>query len=322
LERRVNVKIGKHEIAGASPVYFIAEAGVNHNGDLALAKKLIDAAAEAGADCVKFQTFRASEIVTAEAPKAAYQLLSTDKRESQHAMLEKLELPKSSFKELMEHCRKARIQFLSTPYNYGDVDLLDDLGVDAFKIASGQLTETPFLQYVAKKKKPVILSSGMATMADVREAVAAVGKTPAILLQCTTDYPAREADANLNVLTTFQQSFDIPIGYSDHTVGDVAILGAVALGARVIEKHFTLDKKMVGPDHACSIEPHELKDLISRIRLLEKALGSREKFPSDSEKKNAAGMKRSLVARQKIRRGDVFKAEKPSCLEIFLNLIN
>ncbi len=308
-ERVISVRIGKKEISAKSPVYVIAEAGVNHNGDIKLAKKLIEEAAKAGADCVKFQTFKASEIVTADAPKAAYQLLSTDKKESQHAMLEKLELPKEAFKELMDHCKKEGIQFLSTPYNFNDVDMLSSIGVEAFKIASGQLTETPFIEYAAKKGKPLILSTGMAAMGDVKAAVRALGKTPAILLQCTTDYPAKVEDANLNVITTFQKEFTFPIGYSDHTTGDTTILGAVALGARMIEKHFTLDKKMDGPDHACSVEPAELKELIAKIRELEKAMGSAEKFLSATEKKNAVGMKRSIVAKRAIRKGEKITAD-------------
>jgi N-acetylneuraminate synthase/N,N'-diacetyllegionaminate synthase len=307
-----SVKIGRRDISAASPVYFIAEGGVNHNGNVDLAKKLIEEAKKAGADCIKFQTFKAEEIVTATAPKAEYQLASTDPRESQLDMLRKLELPKSSYKDLMRYCAKVGIDFLSTPYNFNDVDFLDEMNVDAFKIASGQLTEYPFLKYVAKKKKPVILSTGMSTLKDVKEAIKtirAAGLKDVVLLQCTTNYPSLLEDAHLRVISTFQKEFGIPVGYSDHTVGNVAILGAVALGARVIEKHFTLDKKMPGPDHVCSSEPQELSAVIRMIRDLETALGSSDKFLAPIELKNARGMKRSIVSVREIPKGSKIPAE-------------
>lgn len=302
----MKIKIGKKFISQESPVYVIAEAGVNHNGDVGLAKKLIEQAKEAGADCVKFQTFKGEDIVTKSAPKADYQLKVTDPIESQLAMLKKLELPKEAYLDLMAHCRKVDIQFLSTPYGFHDVDFLDGLGVEFFKVASGQCTELPLLEYIAKKKKPIILSTGMTTMEDCREAVKAIrraGLAEIVLLQCTTNYPSLIEDANLRVIPTLIKEFDIPIGYSDHTTDNVGILGSIALGACVIEKHFTLDRNMTGPDHSSSVEPIEFKKLIEQIRRMEKALGSSEKFLTAAEKKNATGMKRSLTAVKMIPRG-------------------
>jgi N-acetylneuraminate synthase/N,N'-diacetyllegionaminate synthase len=307
-----SIQIGSRSIGATDPVYIIAEAGVNHNGDITLAKKLIEEAKGAGADCVKFQTFKAEEIVTSKAPKADYQLGSTDPKESQFSMLKKLELPKESFQELMRHCQKVGIQFLSTPYSFNDIDLLDKLGVPAFKVASGQLTEIPFLQYMAKKGKPIILSTGMATLAEIRESIDALqkdGHTDIILLQCTTNYPSKKEDTHLKVITTFQNEFGIPVGYSDHTVGPVAILGAVTLGACVIEKHFTLDKNLPGPDHASSIEPAELKDMVELIRDMSLSLGTGEKTPTPVEIKNAQGMKRSLTSTQLIPKGTQIEAQ-------------
>ncbi|MCB4755555.1 MAG: N-acetylneuraminate synthase [Elusimicrobia bacterium] len=303
------VKIGKRQLSADDPIFIIAEAGVNHNGDLALAKRLVEEAKRAGADCVKFQTFKAEEIVTHGAPKANYQLRSTDPTVSQLNMLKKLELPKEAFSKLIRHCKAMEIQFLSTPYSFHDIDLLDELGVEAFKVASGQLTEWPFLTYMARKGKPMIISTGMSTLEDVRGAVQAVrqgGNEEFILLQCTTNYPSQLEDAHLRVIETLKNEFHVPVGYSDHTVGSLAILGAVALGASVIEKHFTLDRHMPGPDHSSSIEPKELSQLVQQIRDLEKALGNRDKMLSPIEIKNAAAMKRSLVSAQFIARGTRF----------------
>jgi N,N'-diacetyllegionaminate synthase len=300
------VQIGRRLVGPGQSCFIIAEAGVNHNGDMKQAKRLVDEAKKVGADCVKFQTFRAEEIVTSKAPKAEYQLRVTDPAESQLAMLKKLELPKESFAELLAYCNQVEIQFLSTPYSFHDVDLLAEIGVEAFKIASGQLTELPFLSYVARQRKPMILSTGMATLQDVREAVDAIraaGLEDMVLLQCTTNYPARIEDANLRVITTLSQEFKVPVGYSDHTVEEEAVLGAVALDACVIEKHFTLDRRLAGPDHSSSLEPAEMARLVQGVRIMEKALGRAEKIPAQAEVRNAAGMKRSLASTQVIFKG-------------------
>jgi N,N'-diacetyllegionaminate synthase len=301
-----NKSLSARLLSAESPVFFIAEAGVNHNGDVAMAKRLIDAAKEAGADCVKFQTFKASEITTAGASKANYQLKSTDPKESHFDMLKKLELPEAAFADLKRHCERQGIFFMSTPYNFPDVDLLERIGVEAYKIASGQLTESPFISYVAQKKKPMILSTGMSSLDDVAEAVKTVraaGNDQMILLQCTTNYPSRPEDCHLRAMKTMNEQFHVPIGYSDHTQGNLAILGAVAMGARVIEKHFTLDRQLPGPDHSCSLEPREMAELIKEIRALETMLGRPEKKPSAAELENARSMKRSLASTQFIPKG-------------------
>ncbi len=295
-----------------SKVFIIAEAGVNHNGSLDLAYQLIDKAREIGADCVKFQTFKAEQIVTAASPKANYQLLVTDKNESQFDMLKKLELQKEDFKKLKDHCEKKGIQFLSTPYNLEDADLLNDLGVTAFKIASGQLVELPFLKYVAKFGKQLIISTGMANIAEVYEAVEAirsVGNNDIVVLQCNTDYPSKIEDSNILAMNTMRDVLGVKVGYSDHVPNNYACYAAVALGATVIEKHFTLDKTLPGPDHSCSLEPHEFAELISGVRNIEKCLGTGIKKPGASEIKNTFGMRRSLVARTDLPKGTILKAE-------------
>lgn len=294
------------------PVFIIAEAGVNHNGSLDMALQLVNKAAEIGADCVKFQTFKAEQIVTNNSPKANYQLKVTDKEESQFDMLKKLELQKDDFKKIMLHCREKNIKFLSTPYNKEDALLLNELGVDAFKIASGQLVETPFLRYVASFGKQMIISTGMANLAEVYAAVEAIRKTGnqnIVVLQCNTDYPSKIEDSNLKAMITMRESLGIETGYSDHVPENYACYAAVALGAAVIEKHFTLDKKLPGPDHSCSLEPDEFKELIDGIRSVEKSLGNGIKSPSASEVKNTYGMRRSLVANTNLKAGTVLSEE-------------
>lgn len=292
--------------------YIIAEAGVNHNGSLEMAFQLIEKAKEIGADCVKFQTFKAEQIVTATSPKANYQLKVTDTQESQFDMLKKLELQKEDFKKLKEHCERAGIDFMSTPYNFEDADLLNDIGVSAFKIASGQIAELPFLKYVASFKKKMIVSTGMATMQEVENAVQAMreaGNEDIVILQCNTDYPSKVEDSNLLAMLTMRNELDVKVGYSCHVPENYACFAAVALGAEMIEKHFTLDKKLPGPDHSSSLEPHEFKELIKGIRDIEKALGTGIKKPSESEKKNTYGMRRSLVAKRDIKSGTMIKKE-------------
>lgn len=288
--------------------YIIAEAGVNHNGSLKLAKELVIEAKKVGADCVKFQTFKAEQLVTAASPKAQYQLEVTDQKETQYEMLKKLELKFEDFKELLMLCQAQKIDFLSTPYNKEDADMLDEIGVFGYKIASGQLTELPFLKYVARKKKTMIVSTGMSTMDEVRaavDAVRSVGNDDIVILQCTTNYPSREEDANLRAMNSMKEAAHVRVGYSDHTTSNYACFAAVALGAEMIEKHFTLDQKMEGPDHSSSLNPAEFKELVTGVRLIEKAMGTGIKVPSEAEKRNIYGMKRSLVVLKDLPKGTV-----------------
>lgn len=292
--------------------YIIAEAGVNHNGDISIAKKLIKMAKEAGADCVKFQTFKAEQIVTKTSPKAKYQLEVTDKAESQFDMLKKLEMDFSGYLELVNYCKEVGIDFMSTPYNREDVDFLEELGVDSYKIASGQLTEIPFLKYVAKKKKRIYLSTGMGTIGDVFEAVEAIrgeGNTQLTVLQCTTNYPSRIEDANILAMNGIKEACDVEVGYSDHVTNNYACYAAVALGAKVIEKHLTIDKSLEGPDHSCSLTPAEFKDMVVGIRNIELALGSKIKKPTQVEIENSKGMKRGLVVLKDLPKGTVLTEE-------------
>ncbi|TGK30932.1 N-acetylneuraminate synthase [Leptospira gomenensis] len=291
------------------PSYIIAEAGVNHNGDLELAKKLIYSAKEAGADCVKFQTFVAEEVASARAPKADYQLKVTDAQESQLDMLRKLELPRKSYPELMQLCKSIGIDFLSTPYSIGDANFLNSLGVEAFKIASGQLVEPYFLEVVAKFGKPIILSTGMATLAEIADGVKTVrnvGNQKIVVLQCTTNYPSRIEDANLRTIPMLKEALGVVVGYSDHVESNNACFAAVALGAQVIEKHFTLDRKLPGPDHSCSLEQSGFSELVRGIREVEAALGSSIKEPTEAEERNKIGMRRSVAANRDIVMGETF----------------
>jgi len=288
------------------PVYIIAEAGVNHNGDLMTALELVEKAKQANANCIKFQTFRAERIVTTESPKAEYQLKTTNKVETQFEMLKKLELNYDHYKEIIDRCNELEIDFLSTPYNKEDVDFLEKLGVNGYKIASGQLTELPFLEYVAKKKKKMIISTGMSDLSEIFKAVdiiRSVGNNSIVVLQCTTNYPSIIEEANLNVMNSIRVACNVEVGYSDHVQNNYACYAAVALGATIIEKHFTLDKSMSGPDHSTSLEPNEFAELVFGIRNIELSLGTSIKKPSEEEKKNIYGMKRSLVAIKKLKKG-------------------
>jgi N,N'-diacetyllegionaminate synthase len=291
-----------------SNVFIIAEAGVNHNGSVELALQLVDKAAELGVDCVKFQTFRAEQIVTAASPKASYQLEVTDRNETQYEMLRKLELDRADFLRIKQHCDQRGIRFLSTPYNPEDADLLNSIGVDAFKIASGQLVELPFLDYVARFGKQMIISTGMATLAEVYDAVMtirAAGNNDIIVLQCNTDYPSKIEDTNMRAMNTMRDALQVRVGYSDHVPNNYACFAAVALGAEVIEKHFTLDRTLPGPDHSSSLEPEGLRELIDGVRNIEKCMGTGIKTPSASEVKNTYGMRRSLVARTDLPAGTI-----------------
>ena len=291
--------------------YIIAEAGVNHNGSVEIALELIKKAKEIGADCVKFQTFKTEEIVTLSAPKANYQLKVTDKDETQFQMLKKLELSQDSFKLLKDECDKIGIDFMSTPYSIRDLELLDGIGVGAFKIASGQLTEHYFLKKIAEKNKPIILSTGMGTLKEVSQAVKIIKEInlDITVLHCTTNYPSLIEDSNINAMLTIKEFCNVRVGYSDHVIDNYACYAAVSLGAEIIEKHFTLDKQMEGPDHSCSLNPLEFKILINGIRSIEKSLGNGVKKPTLAEEKNIFGMRRGIVAIKKIRKGDLFSIE-------------
>jgi N-acetylneuraminate synthase/N,N'-diacetyllegionaminate synthase len=301
------IRLNNRQIGPGQPCYVIAEAGVNHNGSLETARELILAASEAGADCVKFQTFRAQRLVSEAAPKADYQLRTTSPDESQMEMLQKLEMPEQWHAELMSLCADKGIDFISTPYSFEDVDFLHDIDVPAFKLASMHCAEPMFVSYVASKQRPIILSTGMATLEEIEAAVRAAreaGNEQIILLQCTTDYPSRVQDANLRVIPALVRQFSLPVGYSDHTQSADACIAAVALGACVIEKHFTLNHAMPGPDHAASFDVEEFRQLVNSIRNTELALGSAEKAPSAVELENARTMRRSLAARKALSAGD------------------
>lgn len=278
--------------------YLIAEAGVNHNGDLSLALRLIDAAARSGADAVKFQTFQAELLATAAAPKARYQRLKTNGRESQLAMLKRLELSPRDHEILIARCRKLRLEFLSTPFDAPSADLLERLGVRMFKIPSGEITHAALLCHIARKGRPVLLSTGMSSLAEVAQAVRIIrdnGNPPLALLHCVSSYPANPADANLRAMQTMARRFGLSVGFSDHTPGLEVAVAAAALGAAVIEKHFTLDKRLPGPDHAMSLEPDELREFVRAVRSAVSALGDGRKEPRPSEAEIRRVARRSLV---------------------------
>ncbi len=302
-----SLQIGNITIDDNSPSFIIAEAGVNHNGSLEMALDLVRKAREIGADCVKFQTFKAESVITKKAPKAQYQLQVTDPSESQFEMLKKLELSTEDYGEILKVCQEEDILFLSTPYNEEDADFLEQLGVAAFKIASGQIVEHSFLAHVAGFGKPIIISTGMATLAEVYDAVMtirAVGNEKIVVLQCTTNYPSENRDANILAMVTMGESLNIIHGYSDHIEENYACYAAVALGAKVIEKHFTLDRSLPGPDHKASLNPQQFKELIEGIRKTEEALGSPVKSPTAKEVLNTEGMRRSIVLKNPLKQGD------------------
>ena len=292
----------------------IAEAGVNHNGDLPLAKRLIDAAAEAGADLVKFQTFNANRLATLSARKADYQTQTTDSEESQHEMLRRLELSIEMHNELIAHCTARNIGFFSTGFDIESVDLLVSLGHDHFKIPSGEITNLPYLRHIGKFGKPVILSTGMATMGEIEAAIdvieqAGTPRANMTVLHCTTEYPTPMTEVNLRAMQSIHTAFGVAVGYSDHTSGIEVAIAAVALGASVIEKHFTIDRNLPGPDHKASLEPEELRAMVVAIRNIEVALGDGIKHLTPSEARNKPIARKSLVASQAIRSGEIFSAE-------------
>lgn len=289
----------------------IAEAGVNHNGDLDLACRLIDVAADSGADFVKFQTFDADRLVTAHAEKAEYQRLTTDPRETQRAMLKQLELSPAMHRILLARCREQGIGFLSTGFDLESIDFLIELGIDRVKIPSGEITNLPYLRHVGRISKPVIMSTGMATLEEVGAALkvletAGTPRTSITVLHCTTEYPAPMAHVNLRAMQVIRDTFNVAIGYSDHSIGIEVPIAAVALGATVIEKHFTLDRNLAGPDHDASLTPDELRAMVSAIRNIERALGDGVKRPSADEEKNMSIARKSLVASRSIQAGELF----------------
>ena len=293
-------------------IFIIAEAGVNHNGDIQTAKELIDVAAAAEADAVKFQTFRADTLVCRQAPKAAYQMETTSAEESQFDMLKKLELTPDMHRELIDYCHEKNIMFLSTPFDLDSLHYLVDCGLAVIKIPSGEITNYPLIREVGRSGKRIILSSGMSTIDEVREAVAVLkenGSTDITVLHCNTEYPTPFSDVNLRAIQTIKEETGVSVGYSDHTPGIEAAVAAAALGATVIEKHFTLDRNMKGPDHKASLEPNELTEMVRAVRHIEQALGDGEKKPSASEKKNMAVARKSLVAKCLIKGGEMFTEE-------------
>jgi N,N'-diacetyllegionaminate synthase len=295
-------------------VFIIAEAGVNHNGSVEIAKELIDAAAEAGADAVKFQTFRAEKIVSKWAEKADYQKKTTDKEESQFDMIKRLELSADAHRELIEYCRDRRIEFLSSPFDLESIDLLHSLGLKIFKVPSGEITNLPYLRKIGSLKKRIILSTGMCNLGEIEDALdilisAGTKREEITVLHCNTEYPTPVEDVNLSAMLTIKEALKVDVGYSDHTLGIEIAISAVALGATVIEKHFTLRKDMEGPDHKASLEPVELKEMVKAIRNVEKALGDGIKRPSASERKNITVVRKSIVAKRDIKRGEVFSED-------------
>lgn len=289
-------------------VYIIAEAGVNHNGSFDLACKLIDAAKEAGVDCIKFQTFKSENLVSRTAQKAEYQKETTGDS-SQRDMLKKLELSFSDFSRLKAYCEKKEICFLSTPFDFDSIDFLNSIDMPFWKIPSGEVTNLPYLLALAKTGKPVVMSTGMCTLQEIQDAIDVLnenGIKEIKLLHCNTEYPTPFEDVNLKAMETMHNEFHLEVGYSDHTKGIEVPVAAVALGATIIEKHFTLDRNMEGPDHKASLEPQELAEMVKCIRNIEKAIGTGEKTPSPSEKKNIAVARKSIVAKTKIKTGDIF----------------
>lgn len=293
----------------------IAEAGVNHNGDIELAKKLVELAKESGADIVKFQTGKPKNIISRFAKKAEYQIHNTnDAQESQLEMVEKIALKDEHWNILIAHCQKVGIKFLSTPFDFESIELLNRLGMQIFKIPSGEITNLPYLRMIGKLNKQIILSTGMSNLGEIETAISILTNSGTerekiSILHCNTEYPTPMQDVNLKAMQTIANAFHLPIGYSDHTEGIHIPIAAVAMGAKIIEKHFTLDKNMEGPDHKASLEPHELKEMVRCIREIELALGNGIKQESESEKKNKAIARKSIVANRAIRAGERFSEE-------------
>jgi N,N'-diacetyllegionaminate synthase len=292
--------------------FIIAEAGVNHNGSVETAMKMVDVAVAAEADAVKFQTFKAEKIIAVDAPKARYQKETTGSAESQLEMVKKLELDGPAHERLIRYCRDEGILFLSSPFDLDSIDVLDRLGMQIFKIPSGEITNLPYLRKIGALKKELIMSTGMSDLGEIEDALMVLAKAGTVpedivVLHCNTEYPTPFEDVNLSAMSTIRAAFPgIQVGYSDHTPGIEAPIAAVALGASVIEKHFTLDRNMEGPDHKASLEPEELKEMVAAIRNIENALGNGIKKPSESELKNKPIVRKSIVAAKSILKGDIF----------------
>ena len=312
-----SVNVGRFQIGPGNPCFVIAEAGVNHNGDMELAHKLIDAAKESNADAVKFQSFVAEDLVTPDAMKAGYQVQTTGSNGNQYDMLKKLELTGDQQAALKFHCDEIDILYLCTPYEEKSAELLQSLNVAAYKVASTDTTNTPFLRYLAESNIPIILSTGMCNLGEVEDSVnelksnGLLGKI--VLLHCTSEYPAPIDEINLRAMKTMEQAFGCPVGFSDHTPGIGASPWAVALGGCVVEKHFTLDRDLVGPDHMASLEPPELKQLVKMIRDVEAALGDGIKRLMTSETKNKSKMQKSLTIKRNVPAGETIRAEDLTC---------
>lgn len=296
-----------------SKVFIIGEAGVNHNGSLELAKKMVDVACQAGVDAIKFQTFKAVDLVTQAAPRADYQKLEMHDidNESQYSMLRKLELSQAHHQEIADYCRIKKILFLSSPFDKGSIDFLSRIGMSIYKIPSGEITNYPYLKHVSRMAKEIILSTGMADLVEIENALnvlisEGIDKSKITVLHATSEYPCPFDEVNLHAMLTIKKTFDVKVGYSDHTTGITIPIAAAALGAQVIEKHFTIDKTMSGPDHKASLEPRELEEMVKAIRNIEKSLGDGIKCPSPSEIKNIAIVRKSIVAVQNIKKGDIF----------------
>lgn len=306
-----NIYIGNRMINDNTKTFIIAEAGVNHNGDMSFAKKMIDVAVEAGVDAIKFQSYKTDKLILKNVEKAPYQKESTNRVETQYEMLKQLELKQGEIYELIEYCKERKIIFLSTPFEKESLDELDKMGMSAFKIASTDLTNIQFLRQVAEKEKPIILSTGMCYLEEIQKALETIYpiNRDVIVLQCTANYPIQNTEANINVICTLKKKFDILVGYSDHSQGIGAAPYAVAVGAKVIEKHFTLDKELKGPDHKASILPEELKQLVLEIRKAEEYLGDGIKMPSYSEQMTRKSLQKCLVAKKNIYKGEIFSNE-------------
>jgi N-acetylneuraminate synthase/N,N'-diacetyllegionaminate synthase len=305
------VKIGKRLVGEGHPTFIIAEAGVNHNGKIELAKKLVDIAVDAGADAVKFQTYKPEGIVTPQAGLADYAKKNIGKNIRQIDLLKSLELSYNDFEVLKSYCDKKEIIFLSTPHSFDAINFLDDL-VPAYKFGSGDITNIPSLKHAAKKGKPMILGTGMSTLNEVKYAINAIkseGNEQIIALHCTTNYPCPLDEVNLRAMITMQKKLDCLVGYSDHTLGVLVPIMATTMNATVIEKHFTIDKNLPGPDHRASLEPNELKNMIKEIRNTEKALGSSDKKPTKSEKETMKIVRKSIVTKQDIQKGSIIERD-------------
>ncbi|WP_411169869.1 N-acetylneuraminate synthase [Clostridium sp. MB05] len=298
-----------------SRVFIIGEAGVNHNGNLNLAKQLVDVAVEAGVDAIKFQTFKSENLVTTSAKQANYQIENLKEETSQIEMLKKLELSVEDHKELISYCKDKGVMFLSSPFDLDSIDLLSSFNMNIFKIPSSEIENVPYLRKVARVAKKIILSTGMSTLSNIEFALNLLyseGAKDVIVLHCNTAYPTKMSDVNLLAMNTIKKAFKVKVGYSDHTKGIEVPIAAVALGAEVIEKHFTLDKNMAGPDHKASLNPEELCNMVSSIRNIELALGDGIKNLTESEKENAIAGKKSIVSLGNIKKGDIFTSNNIS----------